>query len=60
MNNSNDKSSRQDHALAQLLVHAPRASTDEPGPKVSMEELAMLAEGKLNGQRREQVLLQLS
>ena len=59
MNKIKDKQNRQDHALAQLLVHAPRNNSRDEKLEVGMEELAMLTEGKLSEQRREEVIGQL-
>ena len=58
MNEITEKQNRRDHALAQLLVHAPRNNAGS-GAEVSIEELAMLSEGKLSEQRRQEVLGQL-
>lgn len=62
---TDDKRNQQDYALAQLLVHAPRNSAGENnggnyGEEATTEELAMLAEGKLDAARREQILNQLN
>jgi len=59
MNDITEKQNRQEHALAQLLVHAPSNNSVGDGPEVTLEELAMLTEGKLNEQRRQEVLGQL-
>ena len=59
MNTTNQKPNQQDHALAQLLVHAPQNHEKDAGPDASLEELAMLTEGKLDAQRRQEVLQQL-
>jgi len=58
-NEITEKQNRQEHALAQLLIHAPRNNAIGDGPEVTLEELAMLAEGKLNEQRRQEVFGQL-
>jgi len=53
----------QDHALAQLLVHGPHGCEDNiqtTSAEVSIEELALLSEGKLDKRRREEVIGQLN
>jgi len=53
---------RQDSALAQLLVHAPlnNDASESSGAKASLEELALLTEGKLDEVRRQEVIGQLN
>ncbi len=58
-NETTEKQNQKDHALAQLLIHAPRNNAGGYGAEVTLEELALLNEGKLSEQRREQVLGQL-
>jgi len=62
MTELNENQNRQDSALAQLLVHAPlnNDESENDGAKVSLEELALLAEGKLDEGRRKEVVGQLS
>ncbi|KZY44058.1 MULTISPECIES: hypothetical protein [unclassified Oleiphilus] len=55
MNEIEEKKSRLDHALAQLIVHAPDGAKQALGPEASLEELAALAEGKLSKTRKHQI-----
>jgi len=62
MTKLNENPNRQESALAQLLVHAPlnNDASENHGAKASMEELALLTEGKLDEARRKEVVGQLS
>jgi len=62
MTKLNENQNRQESALAQLLVHAPlnNDASENHGAKASMEELALLTEGKLDEARRKEVVGQLS
>lgn len=59
MNSSKQDPHALEHALAQLLVHAPYEPEQDFGSDVSLEELKAYSEGGLSAERREQVLMQL-
>ncbi len=58
VNEIEEKNGRLDHALAQLIVHAPQKQNLDLGPEASLEELAALSEGKLSAMRRQQIFAQ--
>lgn len=59
MNSSKQDPHALEHALAQLLVHAPHEHEQDFGSDISLEELQAYSEGGLSAERREQVLMQL-
>ncbi len=58
-NNSSDRETARDHGTALLGLHLAQASALPQGDPPSDEELAMLVEGSLPRQRRQQVLSHL-